>query len=61
MHVNWPIAGAFFVGTFAIISYTFTAPGPEARVVVGMIVATALVILAVALLDRYARRARTKL
>lgn len=61
MRVKWPIAGAAFVGAVAVISYVYYTPSPEARVVVGMIAATALVILAVVLLDRYAaRQARIK-
>ena len=59
--MKWPIAGAAFVGAAAVISYVYSTPTPEARVVAGIIAVTALVILAVVLLDRYAaRNARTK-
>ena len=60
MRVKLPIAGAAFVGAFAVISYVFSTPNPDAGEVVGLIAVTVLVILAVLLLGRYASQTRAK-
>jgi hypothetical protein len=60
VRVKWPIAGASFVGAAAVISYVFSTPNPNAGEVIGLIAVTVLVIVAVLLFDRSARRTRTK-
>lgn len=60
MHWKSGIAGGVFVGAAGVISYVLYSPGPEAWVAIGMIAATAAVILAVVLLARHARRTGTK-
>lgn len=60
MRVKWPIAGVAFVGTASVVSYVYNRPNPDAGVVIGLIAVAALVILAVVLLDLYARHIRTK-
>ena len=60
MRVKWPIAGEAFVGAAAVVSYVYNTPNPDAGVVIGLIAVAVLVILAVVLLDRYARHTRTK-
>lgn len=57
MRVKWPVAGAAFVGTAAVVSYVLNSrPNTDPGVVIGLIAVTAMVILAGVLIVLFARR-----
>ena len=60
MRVKLPVAGAAFVGAFAVISYILNSqPATDIGVVAGLLVVTAIVIVAVVLIGRYSQRFRS--
>jgi hypothetical protein len=60
VRLKWPIAGAAFVGVFAVVSYVRSTPSPDSGEVLGLIVVTAVVILALLLVDRFMKRTNAK-
>ena len=57
---KWPIAGAAFVGAFAVVSYVRSTPSPDSGEVLGLVGITTVVILAALLVDLLMRRTSAK-
>jgi hypothetical protein len=57
---KWPIGGAAFVGTFAVVSYVRSTTNPDTGEVLGLVGVTAVVILAALLVELFMRRTGAK-
>jgi len=57
---KWPIAGATFVGALAVVSYVRSTPNPDSGQVLGLVGVTAVVILALLLVDLFMSRTGAK-
>jgi hypothetical protein len=60
VRLKWSIAGAAFVGAFAVVAYVRSTPSPDSGEVLGLVAVTAVVILAVLLVDLFMRRTGAK-
>jgi hypothetical protein len=58
VRLKWPIAGAVFVGTAAVVSYVHSTRSPDAGEVFGLIAVDAIVVLAAVLVDLFMRTRR---